>query len=116
MSRYGEIHIIDDEDFYLDEAKLSLEDIGYKGKVYYYKTAEDFLRAEADITCPAVLVVDYDLGPHTVLEAELLSQIKNNNVSKKVLMSILDLRKRNIKGFDLICEKQSANWELVVTI
>ena len=111
---YNEIHVIDDEDFYLNEAKMSLEDIGYKGRVYYHNTVESFLKAQKNINQPCVVVVDYDLNLHTVKQINFRASITNQNVKKVVLISIISLKNKGIEGYDMVASKFGLDWRKII--
>jgi hypothetical protein len=84
------IHLIDDEDYFHDDAKIKLEKENFCGSFYPYFEIDEFFKKNINKDLSKdIIIIDYELKDETVIDSNFFEQLKTIKYKELILCSIL---------------------------
>ena len=113
------IHLIDDEEYAHDDAALKLKMAGFDGKLKCYFDAGEFFMETAGLDLSNdLIVVDYELGSETAVEARIAERVREKPFRKLMLYSVLPAfgsEGENVtKMYDAVFRKEKMDWKSLI--
>ena len=116
------VHIIDDEEYFHDDARIKLKRIGFSENIYCYFGSEEFLKRTKDMDLSNdLVVVDYELGIENACDDRISEKIREQHAcGALVLFSLLPCFGRHDQEirsqYDEIVRKSKIDWDHLISL